>query len=457
MFLLMLIEYNDIELKEFVGIARKEELIFSWFFIEDNKERKRQMKKTFLTLLALVLCIVSVVAFADSEKIKISFYGRIDEDLSTPDMVAELKDHFKDKYEIDMIQVDWGQLDRVIKTGIASGKPSDIYFYWPNLMASYVSAGQAADLTPYLEANDGEWKKTFNQEALAFGLYDGKYYSVPIIQQSVAFYANKALFEQAGVAIPEGAWSWEEFIAACRQIDEKTDAFPFALTGQADVQSWLIRNACLGLAKDYGIFEEWAAGEVPGDHEMYRIALENIKQLYDGKYVYPGDGAMTVSREETKAAFIQGKAAILAEVWTEGKPVSEQCDFEVVAIEWPRMGENLGLTGGANGFFIPVNCNNMEAAVEVLKYYLGKEVQTINAAYGLASTNVEVEVTDPVTKKLLEFAKYVAPKEFWSINTKLIDFRDQRLQAEYLLGTMSLDDILAMQEELRQEVLADME
>lgn len=414
------------------------------------------MKKTLTMILALVLCLVTIGAMADGDKIKISFYGRIDEDLSTPDMVAELKEHFKDKYEIDMIQVDWGQLDRVIKTGIASGKPSDIYFYWPNLMASYVSAGQAADLTPYLEANDGEWKKTFIQSALDFGKYDDKYYSVPIIQQSVTFYANKALFEQAGVAVPEGAWSWEEFLDVCKQIDEKTDAFPFALTGQADVQSWLIRNACLGLAQDYGIYDEWATGQVPGDHEMYRVALENIKKLYDGKYVYPGDGAMTVSREETKAAFIQGKAALLAEVWTEGKPVSEQCDFEVVAVEWPRMGEHLGLTGGANGFFIPVNAANIDASVEVLKYYLGKEVQTINASYGLASTNAEVEVNDPMTQKLLEFAQYVAPKEFWSINTKLIDFRDQRLQAEYLLGTMTIDEILAMQEELRQEILADM-
>ena len=84
-------------------------------------------------------------------------------------------------------------------------------------------------------------------------------------------------------------------------------------------------------------------------------------------------------------------------------------------------------------------------------------MQTINATYGLPSTNADVEVDDPMVKRLLDFAQYVAPKEFWSINTKLIDFRDQRLQAEYLLGTMSLDDILAMQEELRQEVLADME
>lgn len=415
------------------------------------------MKKIIALLLALVLCLTCLSALADGEKIKISFYGRIDEDGSTPAMVEQLKEHFKDKYEIDMIKVDWGQLDQVIKTGIASGKPADIYFYWPNLMASYVEAGQVADLTPYLEANDGEWAKTLLPSALNFGKYGDKYYSVPIIQQSVAFYANKSIFDAAGVAIPEGAWSWDEFLAACKTISEKTDAFPFALTGQADVQSWLVRNACLGLAQDYGIYDDWATGKVPGDHEMYRTALENIKKLYDGKYVYPGDGAMTVSREETKAAFIQGKAALLAEVWTEGKPVAEQCDFEVVAVQWPRMGEHLGLTGGANGFFIPVNAANIDASVEVLKYYLGTEVQTINASYGFPSTNVNVKVDDPLVQKLLTFGEFVAPKEFWSINTKLIDFRDQRLQAEYLLGTMSLDDILAMQEELRQEVLADME
>ena len=47
-------------------------------------------------------------------------------------------------------------------------------------------------------------------------------------------------------------------------------------------------KAALVSSRDYGIYEDWATGKVPGDHEMYRVALENIKKLFDGKYVYPG-------------------------------------------------------------------------------------------------------------------------------------------------------------------------
>src|SRR5262245_59494834 len=85
---------------------------------------------------------------AAAEKTKIRFYGQIDEFASTPEMVAALKDHFKNKYDIEMIKVDFGNLDTIIKTGILSGDPADIYFYWPGALRSYIDADQVLDMTP---------------------------------------------------------------------------------------------------------------------------------------------------------------------------------------------------------------------------------------------------------------------------------------------------------------------
>ena len=39
-----------------------------------------------------------------------------------------IKEKLSDRYEIELLEVDTENLDTVIKTGIASGEPADIYF-----------------------------------------------------------------------------------------------------------------------------------------------------------------------------------------------------------------------------------------------------------------------------------------------------------------------------------------
>jgi len=116
---------------------------------------------------------------SSSGPITIRFYGNVTEWASQPAMTKALQDHFKGKYNIQMINVDFNNLDTVIKTGLISGNPADIYFYWPGALKSYVDAHQALDLTPYLAANNNAWKNTFVPSHLALGQYNGKFYDVP--------------------------------------------------------------------------------------------------------------------------------------------------------------------------------------------------------------------------------------------------------------------------------------
>lgn len=389
---------------------------------------------------------------APKEAVKIKFYAKIVEFTSAEPMIKSLQDHFKDQYVIEPIQVDWANLEKVVKTGIASGDPADIYQFWPQNMKSFVDAKQALDLTPYLEANGGKWKNTFSQGLLDMGKYDGKYYGVPLSANFSLFYVNTDLFDKAGIKVPE-KWTWDEFVAACKTIKEKTGVFPFAVG--KDLQNWLARNGNLSLAKSAGKLEDMAAGKVEGTDPIFATTMKNIKALYDAQYWYPGKGALTISRDEVRAAFNQGKIAMMAEVASEVKKIvdaAKAANVKIASTSWPSMGKDSAVLGGCDGLFVPANGKHTEDAVKILQYWLGADLQKIHAAEGFATANAKVEVSDPVTKGIVALAGDVYPKEFYNFGPKITDYYDKTLIAEYILGK-SDKDVLANIEKLRQDSL----
>lgn len=386
---------------------------------------------------------------APSEKQKITFYGKIVEYTSGEPMVAELQNELKDKYDIEAIQVDWGNLEKVIKTGIASGSPADVYQFWPGAMKTFVDANQALDLTPYLEANGGEWKNTFNQTLLDMGKFNGKYYNVPLDSNFSVLYINKAIFDKAGVAVPS-AWSWDEFLTASQTIKDKTGVYPFGIS--KDLQAWLYRNGVLSLGKDAGKLEDLNAGKVPATDPVFEKPLQNIKDLYDKDLWYPHQGAITIGRDEVKAAFYQGKIAMLAEVSANAKDIITNAkDFQAVAIEWPHMGSADVFLGGADGLFIPANAENKDAAVEVLKTYLGEQVQKINADMGYATANAKLDITDPLIKSIAAMATNIYPNEFVNLSAKITDYINNQIIPDYVLGGKKAADVLGKMDDLRKE------
>ncbi|MDG0791555.1 extracellular solute-binding protein [Cohnella ginsengisoli] len=379
-----------------------------------------------------------------------TFYGKIVEYTSGEKMVAAMQDQLKDKYEIDSIQVDWANLEKVVKTGIASGSPADVYEFWPQNMKTFVTAQQALDLTPYLEANGGEWKNAFNQTLLDLGKYDGKYYAVPLGSNFSVVYVNKDIFDKAGVEVPT-EWTWDKFLEASKAIKDKAGVYPFAIG--KDLQNWLARNGVMSLGVSEGKQDALAAGEVPATDAIFSTVLKNIKDLYDKQYWYPGKGALTISRDEAKAAFYQGKVAMLAEVSADARGIiSGAQGLNVAVASWPSMGDKNAVLGGADGLFIPANAKDKDASVELLKSYLSADVQKIHADEGYAAANVNVQVSDPVVQSIMQLSADVQAKEFYNLGPKISDFFDKELISSYVLGS-SESDVLGKLEKLRQQTI----
>lgn len=383
-----------------------------------------------------------------AEKVEVNFYGKIVEYASGEPMIQKMQELLPE-LDINAIQVDWSNLLTVLKTGITAGNPPDVAVYWPNAMKPFVDANQALDLTPYLEEDGGAWKNSFVPALLDQGKYDGKYYAVPIDANYGIVYANVELFEQAGIEVPK-EWSWDEFVSVSKQLKDQ-GIEPFTIC--SDLNMWFFRNGLVSLAASQDKLEDLNAGKIQATDEIFSSALQNIKEYYDAGYWYPGAGALTTSRDEAKAQFLQGKVAMLGEVSALFGTISGEASFKTVAVEWPHMGEVNIFNGATDGLFIPVNASHPEEAVKMLKAFTGEQVQQIHADAGFITTNKNVSSSDPNIQLMAQFGEHAATNPFFSSSAKIDTYTKRELTSEYIVsnGEVGLDKL----EELRLEAFQE--
>lgn len=392
------------------------------------------MKKRLVGILltgALVIGAMGTTSVyaSDGEKTKIKFYGKCVEYTSGPMMTDALEEMLADKYDIESIQIDWANQDQVIRTGIASGDPCDIYNYTPNNMHNF--ADMAVDLKPYLD-EDPEWKSQFTDEQLAAGTIDGKILNIPWENNFTVVLANKTKLDELGIEIPE-AWTYEEFMEVCQKIKD-AGLFPFSNATDLNRASWLYRNAMLSETISAGTYEEYTTGELSYTGDETKSALENVKALYDNGYMYPGEGAVTAKGDEIKAAFYNQKVVMMPEIAAGAKvTASEATDFEVVTVPWPSSSTEGAINGGANGFFIPKNSKNIDAAVEVLKAFTSTDIQKIHAEQGYIPANINVEVSDPFVQDIMAQASTLRSTEC-PMTVEINDYITNQLMSDLILG-----------------------
>jgi multiple sugar transport system substrate-binding protein len=126
----------------------------------------------------------------------------------------------------------WGEYITTVATQLAGGAEYDIVYAATEsqlLLASrdlllplddYMAADQEAmdDYFADVDPNLKEWTVTY-------GSPDGRTYFLPGGYNTMVLYCNTAVFEEAGVTLPETDWTWDEFYEAGVKIKESSGAF----------------------------------------------------------------------------------------------------------------------------------------------------------------------------------------------------------------------------------------
>lgn len=114
---------------------------------------------------------------------------------------------------VDIKEYDAANYDTQMTADLAAGSAPDIYEQ-KNLKTfyTYQHGGQLLDVSDVakgLGATVG---------GLSDYAVDGKTYAIPYRQDSWVLFYNKALFDKAGVAYPDGSWTWDKYVAVSKQL-----------------------------------------------------------------------------------------------------------------------------------------------------------------------------------------------------------------------------------------------
>ncbi len=413
------------------------------------------MKKKFTAVLLILLVLLSSAAFAGGAEEEnggvttIRFYGS-DADYNR-NIIAMFEAEHPD-IKVEIVPVDFDNAEQVIKTGIASNNPVDVSFFWGAQIKSFVTDGMAFDITPYLTADNNAWLDTFVPAYIDAGKIDGKYYAVsyqPVIE---TVFINVDLFNEYGLEPPTTV---DEMLAVCEE---------FAKHGIYGIGCWTGQNHQLLpwtyqiYAKD-GNLEAATTGELPLDETPgLRENLEIVKNFYDKGYWYPGQGALTATKEQVQAAFYQGRIAMLFDAASNAGTYEQNADFQIDVIKTPLVEEGYPYTVNVvtNALFIPANAKHPEEAVEFIKFYTtDAAIEEIIKSGRLPSTkSMQDAFDDPVLVHLMtNSADAIGYQHLQNLSSEMASYLQNDIVSSVCSGIMTIDQAVERAEELRLDAI----
>ena len=361
------------------------------------------------------------------------------------------KEHFADKYDIIIKEWSLTGVEKAIKTAAAGGTDSsiDISFGGASKLPNYLDADLLLDLTDYIE-EDPEWKDQFQDGAFDSSTFDEKIYGVPFQTVYPLLLVNNDIIREAGMEVKD-CWTWEEFQEVCKAVDEKTDAYPFGCS--SDWAPWLARTGFIN-AFEGEEYDEFVNGDISFHDDRVVEVMDNVANMYQSNYCYPGEGAVSATLDQISAAFAQEKVAIMACVNSVAGSTIETSGLKNVSVvtmpSFIHTDIDTQELGGNDCFFIPSNTKNADAAVEVLKYLTSKEVVQMMADAGVVVPQKEVQSSDPNYSLYSKDIGRLVPYEFYELSSEVNEYQNNSLLVDYLYtGDAALDNLQNLVDEAK--------
>ncbi|MDR1450285.1 MAG: extracellular solute-binding protein [Propionibacteriaceae bacterium] len=300
----------------------------------------------------------------------------------------KLADAFEDKNpDIKISFADYGDsgYDAALKEALEAGQAPDIVTIRQNDSVAAWAAGKqlldVSDVTAGLSVSGA-----------ASYTVDGAAYAVPYRQDFWVLYYNKDLFDAAGVAYPDGSWTWDDYAAAAETLTTKLagkdakgayeESWQSTVQGFAQAQT---PEADLVGGEDYtylkAYYERAVALQNGGDQETFADVTAK-KLSYESQFGQQSAAMMAMGSWYVAALGAQqasGEAADFA--W--GVAPAPQYDFSTAGLKKTPVtfGDPLGMAVNAK-----IDPAKIDAAKKWLRFVGSDEAGTILSGLGLFST-----------------------------------------------------------------------
>lgn len=266
--------------------------------------------------------------------------------------------------------------DSPIKTMSAAGDLPEIYFTGGADVDAILGAGDALDMSEYLEKDD--WVEK-NFETTEYVYSGDAIYFLPVGQNayySPVIYYNKAVFNENGIAEPT---NMDEFVAACQKL---VDAGITPITMAQWVSSYSLLDGIISSASPEA-FEELSQRKCDWTDPRVKDALK----YFDDLKLMGAFAPDIVNKDDATAysEFQSGSAAmILTYSWFNGDMVEEKLGFEAGSFSFPNASDDYiqlifeGRPGRGGGYTVNANVDDPELFAEIMKVMVQAEAERHN-------------------------------------------------------------------------------
>jgi len=299
-------------------------------------------------------------------------------------VVQENVDKFNAEYDgkihVTIEQIPWDSYWAKLDASLETSEAPDVF--WMNVyIYKYVSAGLLEPLDSYIAA-DGFDTSIYSQGRYEAYNLDGVQYALPKGLDTVAVALNTEIFDRYGVALPTDGWTWDDMRTIASELRDKIEAaggseYPIVmeLDGQPSWINFLYQNGGSYLSDD---------GTTCGiASDASKDAIQQVVDLMDN-----GQMAPYAVLSETKGTdlFVSGQAAmVFIGSWKasvlESSSIGEAGQIQLV--QMPSMSVSNSSTMGGLGYVMSSNCENKEAAWELIKFITNQDSEEYEAQMGI--------------------------------------------------------------------------
>jgi len=171
------------------------------------------MRKLFAILLTLCM-VFSFVSFASAEEVTITFAFWDNNQEPGMTAIAEAYMALHPEVKIEVQVTPWNEYWTKLEAGALADSMPDVFWMHSNQFFKYVTASKLLaldfdyDYTPYPEG------------VTSLYTYEGVHYAVPKDYDTIALVYNKEIFDAAGIAYPDGTWTWDTLLETAKKLTD---------------------------------------------------------------------------------------------------------------------------------------------------------------------------------------------------------------------------------------------
>ena len=300
--------------------------------------------------------------------------------------------------EID-VQLDfrpWDTYWDMINVNMSGGMLPDIVSVSTQLGSKYYIPGVFEDLAPYIERDEVKTEE-FAQNIMDAFTMDGKVFGFPNDISLYPLCYNKALLDESGIAYPasDNPLTFDEYYEMAKKLT-KIEGNAYTQVGFADEARTAFRLQWLFPMYGGSMFDQTVnPTKITIDTPEGRKGVEAIAKMADvvapvAEWGKSWDGGLQNS----------AIATCTSGIWMFGDFKKAGVDFGVAPM--PEGIEGSAVTGLINGFMMASNCENKEAAWQVLKWLSSRDGQLQVAKNGVGTPIYSELCTDPAFANQIE-------------------------------------------------------